>query len=490
MNDPTRLLLVGVGPHARRFYLPTIAALGPARGIQFVAAVELHQQKEPATRAIADAGLDAELLTVSPFSEAMPDEAAARLDELIARLDIGAVIISTDPLSHGAYAQWAIERQLHVLLDKPISSRRDAVSDLAQARGIEDDYHLLARAYRDLLRREARAFIVCAHRRYHPGIQAVVERIEAVSRQTGCPVTAIHSHHSDGQWRLPNEMVTQKHHSYCEGHGKASHSGHHFFDCVYRFQRAGQAAGKAPDQMQVFASFVQPHGHLRQLTERDYERLFGPEYLDVRTLTDAELDPLLSTYGELDISAVLTFRAQGVPVCLGSLELLHNGFSRRSWVHPGEDLYKGNGRVKHEHHRVHVGPFMAIHVDSYQAKDKHERSDEEDLLPGGNNHYDLRVFNNTDMLPGTEAVEQMSLTDLGRFKEDRLHIEVVKEGAVREFFACLTGALAPTAVRSSLLDHRVPVQILSGVYRSHVQALMGQEPTVTFDLDNGGDHDA
>ena len=86
------------------------------------------------------------------------------------------------------------------------------------------------------------------------------------------------------------------------------------------------------------------------------------------------------------------------------------------------------------------------------------------------------------MLPGTDPIEQIRLTDLQPFENDRLHIEVVKEGAVREFFACLAGRADPLASRSSLLDHLVPVQILSGVYRSHVLAGRGEDPTVTFDL--------
>jgi len=40
---------------------------------------------------------------------------------------------------------------------------------------------------------------VCAHRRYHPGIEHALELIREVCGKTGCPVTDAHAHHADGQ---------------------------------------------------------------------------------------------------------------------------------------------------------------------------------------------------------------------------------------------------------------------------------------------------
>jgi predicted dehydrogenase len=485
MQQPGNLLLVGVGPHAQRFYLPSLAALGPEHGVRLRAVVEVEGNQDTVRSHLAAYGFaeHTQSCLVPRFSETMPEAAAGLLDDLVHRLDIGSVIIATDPLSHKAYALWALRAGLHILLDKPITSRRNAVSSLDQAVGIEDDYLELMESWRRRCAGGADlAFSVCAHRRFHPGILKVIERIESVSRATGCPVTAMHAHHSDGQWRFPNEMVTQDHHAYHQGHGKASHSGHHFFDCIYRFYRAGTSSGKQADAFRVYAGFVQPHGHLAQLGQEDYERLFGPQYLEVRTRSDQELAPLLRDYGELDVAAVITFLHQGTPVCLGNLELLHNGFSRRCFPRPGTDLYKGNGRVKHEQHRIHVGPFLAAHIHSYQAKDDHARSSEADRLPGGNNHFEITFFNNTGMLPGTKPVEHYRLTDLAAFDATRLHIEMVKEGVVREFFQILGGRIPTWSGRSPLSDHAVPVRFLSGVYRSHVLGLSGRNPVVEYPL--------
>ncbi|PIP61576.1 hypothetical protein COW99_03565 [Candidatus Roizmanbacteria bacterium CG22_combo_CG10-13_8_21_14_all_38_20] len=34
-----------------------------------------------------------------------------------------------------------------------------------------------------------------------------------------------------------------------------------------------------------------------------------------------------------------------------------------------KDLYKGNGRLRHESHFIEQGPFQAISFDSYQSKE-------------------------------------------------------------------------------------------------------------------------
>src|SRR5690554_907742 len=103
-----RLLLVGVGPHARRFYLPTLRRLTGEYPFRLVAAVETEAVAPHVGDVLRTCGFDAEVFAVPPFSEMMPQETAGRLDALRQRLAIDAAIISTDPLSHRSYAEWAL----------------------------------------------------------------------------------------------------------------------------------------------------------------------------------------------------------------------------------------------------------------------------------------------------------------------------------------------------------------------------------------------
>ena len=57
-RDPRRIMIVGVGPHATRFYLPALAATRPEFGVSVVAAVELEGQGERTRAALAVAAAD------------------------------------------------------------------------------------------------------------------------------------------------------------------------------------------------------------------------------------------------------------------------------------------------------------------------------------------------------------------------------------------------------------------------------------------------
>jgi predicted dehydrogenase len=481
-----RVLLIGVGPHARRFYLPSLAALARTQPVAVAAAVELDGLGPSAKHATSEAGFpNAMILEVAPFEGPMPEQTVRRLDAVCRDAEIDVVIVATEPMAHVGYALWAIERRLPLLLDKPLSARRDSVSDPMAAAGIAGDFDALAEAYRKSYLRDGTPPIVsvCAHRRFHPGIAFVCEQIGEVSHRTGCPVTSIHCHHSDGQWRLPAEMLTQEHHSYHHGHGKASHSGHHFLDCAWLFWRSGSAAsGKHANNVRVFASMITAESHVQHLSRKDYLRLFGERYAEFCPHGDTDLRNALHRCGEIDVSAVATFCNDDTPLANASFDLQHTGFSRRSWVAPPADLYKGNGRVKHEHHRVHIGPFRAIHVHSYQAVDEHDTADANDLLPGGRNHYDITIFTNTAMLGGSEAVKHVQLTDVAALEGGRLHIEQIKDGVVAEFLKVVRGELAQGSMQSELLDHEVPTRMLSALYRSHVARRAGQNPIISFPL--------
>ena len=476
-----KLLIIGCGPHARTFYFPALKRLGSAFDARIRAVADLAGQRSSVEGFLQENDHSCDRLFLASFSGPLPQTVSQALCDLVKRHEINGVIVSTDPLSHKAYAQWAMDQGLHLLLDKPITSRVNAAMDVVEARGIEADYQQLTQSYERAWAEHKAVFSVCAHRRYHPGIDRAIEEIREVSAKTGCPVTNIHSYHCDGQWRLPMEMVTQAHHSYFDGHGKVSHSGYHFLDCVIRFWRAGMASGKAADQLEVTSSFVRPRGLIKQLTKADYSRLFGVGYQEACTMDDASLHSRMADFGEIDAETTVTFLAEEEPVALASISLLHNGFSRRAWLKPAADLYKGNGRVKHEQHRIHVGPFICLQINSYQAKDKHGTCAADDFEIGGNNHFELVIFRNVDMLGGGLPVEKLRLDQLGspqQLDASRLHIDQIKESAVGEFLAFIRGDLSRDQLRSDLRDHAMSVRLMSAVYRSYAQKLHGCSPLV------------
>lgn len=467
-EDKARIILIGCGPHARRVYLP---ALRHFRHIELTLVIDLESQ-EFTVRAANIENKEAELWFVKPFSDTVPDELAQRLSTFVIEKGITGVIIATEPLVHRAYAEWALHNGLNILMDKPITTRENATSKMASAKGIMDDYIFLLEKYRALQLEKETIFTVNTQRRFHRGFQFVKNQIHEIGKKTNCPVTFIQAYHCDGQWRLPSEIATQEYHPYRSGYGKASHSGYHIFDTIYQFYKAAGIQDKLADEMEITSSFIKPNGFFTQLTEEDYTRIFGERYNSVKQWSDVELREICSDFGEIDLSSIVTLKRNEDAIANFSINLIHNGFAGRTWIRPGKDLYKGNGRIKHESYHIQQGPFQNIQIHAYQASDKHdEENGQEDYL-GGKNHFDIYIFRNPLVTDTPRQPEVYKLPDIiastEMSSESMITMEWVKYKVVEEFADYLTGRRDKASICSQIEDHVVPVQMMSGIYISHI----------------------
>ncbi|UPX11659.1 uncharacterized protein EKO05_0002253 [Ascochyta rabiei] len=480
-----RFLLVGVGPFAIRSYLPRLKSLEAEGRASLVAAVDLEQKRCGLEKLRQTKFPSTEFVYVAPFTTNMPEPIALKLTELVLRLQVTCVIISTEPLSHRVYGNWALGLGLKILMDKPISTREWVVADLEQAKGIAEDFKSLVDSYRELQKRKTTFFIVNSHRRYHLGFQAAAERVREVQQSTGCPVTSIYTAHCDGQWRLPTEIMQLNYHGYNKGYGKVSHSGYHGIDCVYQFLKAGVGNDKSPDRVDVNSSFVQPAGAFFQLTKKDYKGLFGEKaYSEACKFTAEELREKTRNFGEIDASVQLTFYHDNDVVALVHLDLQHTGFGRRTWVEPNADLYKGNGRARHEMHEIKSGPLQSVIIESRQASDKHDVLRPDHSVLGGNGHFDLKVFRNAGLLGQKEAMKVTKLEDIvqSRGGDYQTYTRTVKYAALDEAVRFLEGGMGIEDLRSNLTDHEVPAYLMSAIYLSHGRRKSGLDPTVSLNL--------
>jgi len=477
------MIEIGFGPHSKRVYAPALEKWGGQFNSELSLVVDLKEKEEDIRNYFKQSLLSPNFLFIDPFEGKLPPDVENYLNRYIEEHNIKAVIISTDPLHHFAYAVWAIENKLNILMDKPVTTQKNVVSSMKAARGIEEDFEVLLSKYLELQKQKGSAFIVNTQRRFQPGFKVVTELLSEIALKTNCPITSIQSTHCDGQWRLPNEMVSQNYHPYNSGYGKASHSGYHIFDAVYQFYKVSKLTGKVADNMEIFSSFVQPKGFLHQMNQDDYSRYFGKDYENVKKSSDKELNEKFEDYGEIDLSSIITLKKGDVTIGNISINLLHNSFARRDWVLPGKDLYKGNGRVKHEYHNIEQGPFQNIQIHSYQSKDKHDTNTAEDYNVGGNNHFDIYVFRNKDMTGDKTPLRIIRMNDLKEnMSEDKLVIEQVKHKVVVEFLSYLQGLTAKSELTSNIDDHKMPVQIMSGIYQSHNKYLEKENPLVTYNL--------
>lgn len=481
-SKPVRLILVGCGPHARRVYLPALAKLRAHFNLELLLVIDLESTRDIVHKALEKHGLESQVLFINPFEGELPEELERALSKAVNTLQVNGVIIATEPLVHRTYAEWAIRNKLSILMDKPVTARTNSASQLTSADGILQDYLQLLALHQNAQTQKETIFVVNSQRRFHAGFRFVERLIREVSDKTGCPVTSIQSSHCDGQWRFPCEIVTQDYHPYSSGYGKASHSGYHIFDMLYRLYNASGITSKFADTMEIVSSFVQPIGFIQQLSEDDYYKLFPIDYNNVKQWSDDQLKAIYNGYGEIDISSIISLKRNEVVIANLSFNLVHNGFSRRTWLLPGKDLYKGNGRVKHEHHNIQQGPFQNIQIHSYQSVDQHDglTSIEDDL--GNANHFDVYVFRNPFVTDSDESLEVYKFSDILSEMEQTTHSQLLMESAkyqvIEEFVDYLAGCRPKERVASQIEDHLVPVQIMSGVYRSHVLRQNGLDGVV------------
>tara|TARA_B110000008_G_C16782495_1_gene489280 strand:- start:354 stop:839 length:486 start_codon:yes stop_codon:yes gene_type:complete len=151
----------------------------------------------------------------------------------------------------------------------------------------------------------------------------------------------------------------------------------------------------------------------------------------------------------------------------------------RTWVQPGTDLYKGNGRVKHESYNIQQGPFQNVQIHSYQSNDNHDGMTCLDGDLGGNNHFDIIVYRNPLIASTKKSMEFYNINDILKQMEQGTTKEVLTESVkykvVRDFISYINGTLSREDIKSHLDEHLFSVQIMSSIYQSHIKRTQSED---------------
>ncbi|TWU73575.1 hypothetical protein ED733_004575 [Metarhizium rileyi] len=481
ISEPKNLLIIGIGPHTRKNHVPILLREIASGTIAKIVGVDIHESSQVLSRFISTLGSSAfpviYIPSIDGSAESLTQSTCETLDSVVAQFSIDAVLIANHPSVHRVCTRWALERGLDVLLDKPISVRDNCSTNALQAAGIHDDFLQLAGLYESAKKQRDLLVSVHCQRRYNSAFMIMRQLISEVASQTGCPVTNIQSCHSDGQWRMPNEFIELPYHSYDRGHGKAAHSGYHILDLVHWFMEAGESEDKKVDMARVHVHATRPADVLAQLSIAEYEKLF-PGFRGQCPYDEADVSSRTKQFGEVDAVVSIAFESAGRTMTLASVNLLHNGFSQRGSMTPNrQDLYKGNGRVRHETHVIHQGPFQAIYFSG--------------LRTGGSNGSDqveVRVFRNSTFNPSWDAHRLYDFSPLAPGStQTRAQVQdQARERSIREFLDCLQGKKGRAQVISDLMSHKRTSTLVSCVYESLSQKWTGDSGTVEADFSLGG----
>lgn len=451
----SKVIIIGFGHHAKRIYFPVLQSLQNAG---LVGLVDLKTQKEKVDEFLKLNNADIPALYLEEN-----EKNYNRLTQFATDLEANAVIISTDPENHVSLTKWALSYGLHVLMDKPIHAEPKAAHDISAARSIHEKYLELKADLLDA--REQYPSLVCevlSQRRYHPVYQLMRKAVIDGYRQTGCPITYYYSYHSDGQFRFPEEVRDMEYHGFNKGFGKASHSGYHFFDMLNWLSEAYRSDFSINRlTCSSWANF--PSNYFKQVKPRTLQKLFG----DYEAI-DSHLGFDYSGYGEIDVMSRVQLKSDNDVITHAQIDLQHSGLSARSWSHIGErNVYKGNGRIRHEQYYISMGPFLAVSLTSWQGLTFNKEKLDKDTIfqPGHEFNVDLIIFRNKIL--GGKEIETYKLNDLyspSLRDYSRGHQEDARRNGIREFFELIAAGIPDGS--SSLINHSLSSQIMSTIYES------------------------
>ncbi|MEU0545075.1 Gfo/Idh/MocA family oxidoreductase [Nocardia sp. NPDC005978] len=482
------VMIVGYGPHAQKNHTPALLDARAHGKVGTIVAIDIAAAREQIASFTELLGGGIRTVYVDDFDaelRELPQAVVQVLDGVVEAERIDGVIVATEPSFHVAYARWAIRRGISVLIDKPLSIHANSSIDPAAAAAIHEDFEALATLYIQERSIHPDLFVgVHTQRRYHPAFKLMRSLITEVAGDTNCPVTSVQSYHSDGQWRMPDELIDITYHSFERGYGKAAHSGYHFFDIVPWLIEAGETDEKRLDQVEVFANVTRPADLLTQISVSDYQRLF-PEFPRVQRYSADILTRATAEFGEVDAFISAAFKSRGRTVTLASINLLHNGISQRGSEQPNtSDLYKGNGRVRHETHIISQGPFQALHLQAFQSLDK-------SVSESGNggvsvrDHIVLQVFRNNHFKREWKKTEVFDYDGILANDEDmrKESLQAVsRRKTVDEFLLYLNGRRSREHMASELTTHRRGSVLMAGVYLSAARQWTGETATAVLDF--------
>ena len=473
-------MIIGAGYHARRIYLPFL--MSDQDNTALMCGVDIESQKSVIEGYLKEKGYELPMYYTDDLDQ---DKISVGLEnllnELVIKYEIDSVIISTEPLMHYKYAKWALDSNLDVLMDKPITAERGVSTDIKKANKIKDDFDALVSLYKYKKQKGlVSAFSLMSQRRFHPAYTFMKDAVEEVFKRTRCPITSIQISHSDGQWRFPTEIIEQDYHPYNQGYGKLSHSGYHSLDIVSWLVGITSKGEKKIDNVDVYSSFVRPVDFLSQLPLDDYRKFF-PDFNTYNKYEDEEFCKLAKNYGEIDSFSTLAFKKGEKTLCLGSVNLIHNGFSQRNWVSAkGRDLYKGNGRIRQESYFIEQGPFQSIAFISYQSREIDIKNSHKSYDFGDEWHLDIHVFRNSTMFSDWKAHEVYSIKDLNNeymTGYSRGHQEDARVACIIDFCESIKNR---RETKSDLTTHRNGTYLLSAMYESEIRKLKKQNPLVNI----------
>ena len=445
------IALIGIGPHAKRIYIKLMKKYNVLPKL----IVDLDYLKEDILNYLKKENIYCDTYFVSK-KEAnnieLSDDTKKNLSSLIEKYKINYVIISTEPKAHFAYAKFFLDHNINILMDKPITAPIFVFKNKDNVKKIEEEYNVLKNKYKE--KKDSINFIIQCQRRFHVGYRFIKDLVNDTISKYNIPITYLDVYHSDGMWNMPDEFFSRENHPYKYGYGKLFHSGYHFVDLITWLLESNKLSNKKTNKMSICTSVFKPIDFFKTLDNDFYKKYLKTNKYE-NILNDSEK---VKDYGELDIHSMIEFKKDDILITHCNLNLLQSGFSKRSWCELPQDTYKSNGRVRHEHINIQIGPIMNIQVHSYQSVEINEKSNIKNYDVGSIDHFDIYIFRNNNLIGG-KPFEKISINELMDKNDFLGNNEKARELCFLEF-------LENKKSESDLLNHEDSILLLTKLCES------------------------
>ena len=445
------IMLVGLGPHSKRIYINYLKN----HNLDLKILIDLSSNYENVCKYLHNLGFTNTKVWCLPDKykdeERLPKKYEKQLQKICQDNNITHIISSTEPKAHNMYLNFALDNNINILSDKPITVVK-GMDELENIKKVRQQYYNLLKKYN---KSKCSCKIMC-QRQYHHGYNYIKTILKEIVTKYNIPITYIDIYHCDGAWEMPHDL-NKENHPYKYGYGKLYHSGYHFIDLLAELLKINNltTSDKQIKKGLIYGNSFTPNDELVVFNKKDYKNIFSNDNLDDIYETLDKIN--FNNYGEKNFYGQLNFTDESNHlITTATLNLLHYGFSRRGWYR-SRDYYKKNGRIRHERINIQVGPLLNIQVHSYQSKEIKERTNTpSEIATGGLEHFDIDIYRNSDIIGG-KPYERVRLYDIYGKEISNGNFIGYNEYSREE---CISAFLNGNDAIGDLSEHALAIEIL------------------------------
>lgn len=322
------------------------------------------------------------------------------LSHYVKNNNIGYVIISTDPLSHKMYLEWALRMGLNILCEKPLTSYKNINNSIILSRKLRKDFKYFNKISKD---KNVKIFIQ-AQRRYHPVYRFVYSLIKKIILNYGIPISYIGIFSGNGIFNSIDEYITKENHPHNMGYGKLMHSGYHFVDLFCWFANLNTLIDKISyNNISVFSDIYSVGDLNGQLKKVCKKCNLSNDYL-FKTYSGKKTCKL-NGLGEVDVYSQISIKAGDQTIINGQLALLQNSVSKRFINNYKSNDIKNLSAIRKEIIVIELGPLYSVSIFALQNyKRSHSKLYSYD--------YIVKIYRNTKYIKG-RAHEEIFFRNTG-----------------------------------------------------------------------------